>query len=62
MVAENEGINIILKQSSKNIPKDRFSAFEYGLYYIKQEEDRKKKRKNRDLSQLALFSPNFGQI
>ena len=55
-------INIILKQSSKKIPKDRFSAFEYGLYYIKQEEDNKRKRKNRDLSKLALFSSNFGQL
>jgi hypothetical protein len=26
------------------------------LYYIKQEEDRKKKRKGRDISKLLLFS------
>ena len=42
---ENEGINIILKQANRGIRKDKFSAFEYGLYYIKQEEDKKKKRK-----------------
>lgn len=42
---ENEGINIILKQASRKIKKDKFSAFEYGLYYLKQEEDNKKKRK-----------------
>ena len=48
LVEENEGVNIILKQSSKNIKKDKFSAFEYGLYYIKQEEDKKKKRKKRN--------------
>ena len=42
---ENEGVNIILKQSNKSIKKDKFSAFEYGLYYIKQEEEGKKKRK-----------------
>jgi hypothetical protein len=42
---ENEGINIILKQVSRSIPKDKFSAFEYGLYYIKLEEDSKRKRK-----------------
>ena len=42
---ENEGINIILKQANRGIRKDKFSAFEYGLYYIKQEEDRKKKKK-----------------
>ena len=43
---ENEGVNIILKQANKGIRKDKFSAFEYGLYYIKLEEDKKKKRFN----------------
>ena len=42
---ENEGVNIILKQANKGIRKDKFSAFEYGLYYIKLEEDKKKKKK-----------------
>lgn len=42
---ENEGLNIILKRANKSIQKDKFSAFEYGLYYIKQEEDSKKKKK-----------------
>jgi hypothetical protein len=42
---ENEGVNIILKQANRSIRKDKFSAFEYGLYYIKQEEERKKKKK-----------------
>jgi hypothetical protein len=42
---ETEGININLKQANKSIRKDKFSAFEYGLYYIKEEEDRKKKKK-----------------
>lgn len=42
---ENEGVNIILKQANKGIRKDKFSAFEYGLYYIKVEEEDKKKRK-----------------
>ena len=32
---ENEGVNIILKQANKSVPKDKFSALEYGLYYIK---------------------------
>ena len=41
---ENEGVNIILKQANKSLRKDKFSALEYGLYYIKQEEDNKKKR------------------
>jgi hypothetical protein len=42
---ENECVNIILKQANKGIKKDKFSAFEYGLYYIKEEEDNKKKKK-----------------
>ena len=42
---ENEGVNIILKRANTRIQKDKFSAFEYGLYYIKQEEDSKRKHK-----------------
>ena len=42
---ETESINIILKQANKGIKKDKFSAFEYGLYYIKHEEDNKKRKK-----------------
>ena len=56
LVEENEGVNIILKQSSKSIKKDKFSAFEYGLYYIKQEEDRGKKRKKRNISDMIFYS------
>ena len=56
LVEDNEGVNIILKQSSRGIPKDKFSAFEYGLYYIKQEEDRSKKRKKRNISEMMFFS------
>ena len=56
LVEENEGINIILKQSSRTIKKDKFSAFEYGLYYIKQEEDRSKKRKKRNISEMIFFT------
>ena len=53
---ENEGVNIILKQSNKGIKKDKFSAFEYGLYYVKQEEDRKKKRRSRNIGDMMFFS------
>ena len=56
LVEDNEGVNIILKQSSRSIPKDKFSAFEYGLYYIKQEEDKKKKRKNRNFSNMVFYT------
>ena len=56
LVEDNEGVNIILKQENRGIKKDKFSSFVYGLYYIKQEEDRRKKRKGRDVSKLFLFS------
>lgn len=56
LVEENEGVNIILKQSSKNIKKDKFSAFEYGLYYIKQEEDKKKRRKKHNIGDMLFYT------
>ena len=56
LVEENEGVNIILKRVSRSVPKDRFSAFIYGLYYIKLEEDRTRKKKKRGISGLMLFS------
>lgn len=56
LVEENEGVNIILKQSSRSIKKDKFSAFEYGLYYIKQEEDRKKRRKKRSIADMMFYT------
>ena len=53
---ENEGMNIILKQFNKGIRKDKFSAFEYGLYYIKQEEENKKKKKKFNAADWQLFN------
>ena len=53
---ENEGVNIILKQANKSIKKDKFSAFEYGLYYIKQEEDNKKKKKKFNAKDWMLMN------
>ncbi len=52
----NEGTNIILKKINNSIPKDRFSAVIYGLCYIKREEERKKKRKSRNIADLMFFS------
>ena len=51
---ENEGINIILKQANKGIKKDKFSAFEYGLYYIKMEEESKKKKKKFKITDMMF--------
>ena len=56
LIQDNEGVNIILKQSSRSIKKDKFSAFIYGLYFIKQEEERRKKKKGRDISKFLFFS------
>ena len=53
---ENEGVNIILKQANKGIRKDKFSAFEYGLYYIKLEEDKKKKKKRFKASDWKFYN------
>ena len=56
LVEDNEGVNIILKQNNRGIKKDKFSAFEYGLYYAKLEEERKKKRKSRNLSDFLFMN------
>jgi len=53
---ENEGINIILKQANKSIKKDKFSAAEYGLLYIKFEEDNKKKKKKFKASEMMFMT------
>lgn len=53
---ETEGVNIILKQANRGIRKDKFSAFEYGLYYIKHEEDNKKKKKKFNAKEWCFFN------
>jgi len=55
LVQSNDGVNIILKQNSRGIKKDKFSAFIYGLFYIKKEEEHASKKKKRDLSKMCLF-------
>ena len=52
----NEGVNIILKQANQGIKKDKFSAFEYGLYYIKQEEDKKRKKRKKRFSDMLFMN------
>ena len=53
---ENEGVNIILKQANRGIRKDKFSAFEYGLYYIKIEEEKKKKKKRFNAKEWSFMN------
>ena len=56
LVEENQGVNIILKQSNRSIKKDKFSAFIYGLYYIRHEEQLSRKRKKRNISDFLFFT------
>lgn len=54
LAEETEGLNIKLKQVSRSIKKDKFSAFLYGLYYIKLQEGKKKRKFN--ASDFAFFN------
>ena len=56
LVEENEGVNIILKKNNSKIKSDKFSAFEYGLLYIKREEDRSRKRKKYSIADMMFFT------
>lgn len=56
LVEETQGLNIILKQSSRGIKKDKFSAFLYGLYFIKKEDEKKRKHKKFSLADVMFFS------
>ena len=53
---ENEGTNIILKQANRGIKKDKFSAFEYGLYWIKNWEDSKKKKRKFNVKDFMFMN------
>jgi hypothetical protein len=39
LAESNEGTNIILKQVTRSIRKDKFSALIYGLLYVKRVEE-----------------------
>ena len=56
LVYENDGAHIILKQASRKIKKDKFSALIYGLYYCKLQEDSRSKKKKRDISKFMFFN------
>ena len=53
---ENDGANIILKPANRGIKKDKFSAFEYGLYYIKKLEDTRKKKKKFNVKDFMFMN------
>jgi len=54
--SDNQGENVILKQVSRGIPKDKYSAFQYGMYYIKKQEESIKKRKRFNVADLMLMN------
>ena len=56
LIEETEGAHIILKRSSRKIRQDKYSALIYGLYYCKLEEEKRGRRRSRDMSKFMLFS------
>lgn len=56
LASDNDGSNIILKQVSRGIPKDKYSAFQYGMYFIKKQEEIGKKRKGINFADLMLMN------
>lgn len=52
-----EGKYVTLDPVNRKIKKDKFSAFEYGLYYIKILEDQGKKKKRGRISDFMFYSP-----
>ena len=53
----HEGKFLVLSPVNRKIKSDKFSAFEYGLYYIKQLEDNTKKKKRGRLKDFMFFTP-----
>lgn len=53
---DKQGGNIILKRANTSIKKDKFSAFEYGLYYIKQQENLGKRKKKFNVKDFMFLN------
>lgn len=56
LVSDNDGVNVILKQNNRSIPKDRFSSLEYALLYAKRDEDRGKRKRSKKFSEMMFFN------
>ena len=52
---KREGKNVVLDRANNKIQKDKFSAFEYGLYYIKILEDSDKKKRGKFRASDFMF-------
>lgn len=58
---KNDGINIILDRTNKNIKKDKVSAMGYGLWYIKVEvDDVAMRRKQMTIDQMLKVGKSMG--
>jgi hypothetical protein len=53
---ENEGINIKLKPYNRNISHDKFSSLLYAIYYIREVEDMKLKKRKHNFSEYMFIS------
>ena len=58
LVQKNEGVNIILDRENKKIKKDKYSAFAYGMYYIKLDEEARNKKRRFGLGNFCFFTPH----
>lgn len=56
LVQTNDGANIILKQDSRKILKDKVSALIYALSWIKLKEEKNHKGKGRNIADFMFFS------
>lgn len=52
---KRDGKNVVLEKANNKFAKDKFSAFEYGLYYIKILEDTDKKKKGKFRASDFMF-------
>jgi len=56
LVEKREGKYLVLESVNKKIKRDKFSSFEYGLYYIKMLEDQAKKKKHGRIEDFMFYS------
>lgn len=58
LVQQNEGANIILKQATRKIKKDKFSALIYALSWPKRLEEKSHRGKKRNIQDFMFYSRN----
>ena len=58
LTEKHEGKHLVLSPVNKKIKSDKFSAFEYGLYYVKQLEDGGGRRRKGNIKDFLFFTPS----